>query len=60
LFDELERSEANGIQVKVVSVQANVSDAHLLALVVRELPQRQQCSIVVAKLIRWILVVAII
>lgn len=38
LLDELERSEANGIQIKIISVQADVRNTHLLALVVSELP----------------------
>lgn len=60
LLDELERPKANSVQVKVVSVQADVGDAHLLHLVVCELPQRQQRAIVVTELIRWVLVVTVI
>lgn len=60
LLDELERAEADGVQVEIESVETDVGDAHLLALVVRELPQRQQRAVVLAELIRWIFPVAII
>lgn len=53
-------SKTNREQIIIHGIEAHIRNIHLFGFLILEFPKRQQCTLFITKLIRWIFVITIV